>query len=515
MKRVALTVLTGLLVLASTAWSSQVTNVELSYHDGLTVARIDIDGPVRYTHETEVPKDGRPDRVIVDVLSATHELGAKTFTELPACIITGVRTSQFAVTPEKIVRIVFDLSTASLYRVSSDDHSVTITFDRKEPKSFATWSTSRVVAAAKAAKAKKVELAQAPVKKAEPKEAAAPPKTAVEKNKVIESDRMLSLADSKPAVTTAPAAPAPKKAAPAPAQKVDRSLSGRNFSEADFAPAEPAPAKPAPAKVETKEAPAPPTVSANKNVTTKTTAVEPKSVRQKTAAPAKPAAVKPTPAANNPAPAPVKAKEPEVKAKEAAKTNPPAPAALPKQKVKTDLAQKPAPKKTDPAPTGQQALAKKVTGEKADKPAPVVAKSDPKPKADEVPAQRPTARFRRKGESAKIRGTMVAEFPKRLVIKYQAGGRRDPFSSLLDSERTYDDPVGNRIPNIEGLRLVGIIESDGATNRALFEDKSGFSYILKTGDKVRNGYVLRVESDQVYFQIFEYGWSRTVALTME
>jgi Tfp pilus assembly protein PilP len=79
----------------------------------------------------------------------------------------------------------------------------------------------------------------------------------------------------------------------------------------------------------------------------------------------------------------------------------------------------------------------------------------------------------------------------------------------------FNDPVENRIPNVEGLKLVGVLESDGGANRALFEDKSGFSYILQTGDKVRNGYVLRVDEDQVYFQIFEYGWSRTVALTME
>jgi hypothetical protein len=129
--------------------------------------------------------------------------------------------------------------------------------------------------------------------------------------------------------------------------------------------------------------------------------------------------------------------------------------------------------------------------------------------------QRNTARFRRQAQSDKIRGTMVAEFPKRLVIKYNSRGDRDPFGALVDETRTYNDPIEARIPNVEGLKLVGILESDGGTNRALFEDKTGFSYMLETGDKVRNGYVLRVDADQVYFQIFEYGWSRTVALTME
>ena len=110
---------------------------------------------------------------------------------------------------------------------------------------------------------------------------------------------------------------------------------------------------------------------------------------------------------------------------------------------------------------------------------------------------------------------MVAEFPKRLVIKYKATNYRDPFKTLIDDTRTNDNPIEKRIPNIEGLKLVGVIEAPDKANRALFEDNDGYSYMLKSGDKVRNGYVLRVETDRVYFQIFEYGWSRTVALEME
>jgi hypothetical protein len=136
----------------------------------------------------------------------------------------------------------------------------------------------------------------------------------------------------------------------------------------------------------------------------------------------------------------------------------------------------------------------------------------------DLPANKTTSRFRRTAASdAKIKGTMVAEFPQRLVVKYESMGNRDPFATLIDDSRTYNTPIQNRVPNIDGLRLVGIIESDrGATdNRALFEDKNGYSYILSSGDKVQRGYVLRVEHDRVYFQIFEYGWSRTVALAIE
>jgi hypothetical protein len=127
-----------------------------------------------------------------------------------------------------------------------------------------------------------------------------------------------------------------------------------------------------------------------------------------------------------------------------------------------------------------------------------------------------TARFRRNpAQAAKFKGTMIAEFPKRLVIKYESKGHRDPFATLIDESRTTSRPTEKAVPNVDGLRLVGIIEAKGmGGDRALFEDKDGFSYILESGDKVQKGYVLRIEDNTVYFQIFEYGWTRTVALKM-
>ena len=135
---------------------------------------------------------------------------------------------------------------------------------------------------------------------------------------------------------------------------------------------------------------------------------------------------------------------------------------------------------------------------------------------DEKDNAKSTARFRRSAaESKKLKGTLVAEFPKRLVIKYAADDSRDPFETLINDSKVYHNPIEQRIPNVEGLRLVGVIEALTGKNSALFEDKDGYGYILKGGDKVQNGYVLRVENDRVYFQIFEYGWSRTVALNMD
>src|SRR5512140_551051 len=94
-------ILAGVILVAfSTAFAAQVTNVSLSYQNGVTVARVDVEGTIRFAHQTEIPKDGKPDRMILDVLSAVHALPAKSFDNLPPCQITDIRTSQYSVTPE-------------------------------------------------------------------------------------------------------------------------------------------------------------------------------------------------------------------------------------------------------------------------------------------------------------------------------------------------------------------------------------------------------------------------------
>jgi len=557
MKRIAAIAVMGLLPLVASASPSEVTNVEVSYQDGATVARIDVKGSIRFTHETEVPKNGRPHRVIIDILAATHELGAKEFLQLPPCVITGVRTSQYAVTPEKVVRVVFDLTGAPLYRIDSNDRAITVWFDHKGVKSFKTWSSSAVVAAARA----KSQPVLAVRSTGSPTKTPSLGKTTqvAKQNQAIESDRLASLA-SKPTEPKQSLVTEKPKSVKTPLKTSDRRFSARTFSEKPTSP------KPEPVEKQVKgpepvkEVTSPPPVAvaaaetkakapgkkdqpATKPVVTpeQKSPVKAKAdakAAQPKAAPSKvkPAVQKTVTRERKAVPSPVPADK--FKANLAANTAP-KPAAQkkiiatqapkPAAEKKTTVAQAPKPatrasakssqkdvqaksqKSTRPKTAkGQQALAQKLSISPTSKsqPAKVAGKST-------APKQRSTARFRRKVPSAKIRGTMVAEFPKRLVIKYKTGGRRDPFGSLVDSKRTYNDPIETRIPNVEGLKLVGVLDSDGDSNRALFEDKMGFSYILKAGDKVRNGYVLRIETSQVYFQIFEYGWSRTVALTME
>ncbi len=533
MKRFIVTLVIGLLLIVSQTMAAQVTNIDLSHQDGTTFVRVDVSGQVRYTHDTEIPKNGKPDRIILDILSARHDLGAKSFLELPACGVKGIRTSQFAVTPEEIVRVVVDLDQSPIYQVDSDDKSVTIQIADKNAHAFKSWSTAAYLAASKAKPAQKAQPAMA--KKEAPKQAAPAmaSKTVKQQNKSIESDRQLSLAGKEqPNAKAAPkkevTKPAAKQSVAPPKKTVAaRPANSMIFGKAKLSTPDDAPKAQAPKK-------APAVKKADKPVLAKAE-VPKKAVEQAApkAAPKKTSAVK-----KSEKPVLAKTEVPIAASKKAAPAKAPvvkkadkpvlAKAEAPKEAAKAQTPSK-APAKVAPPkvkPTeGQVALAKKVAGDKPSSQKPINVKDTRKEAAPEEKAvaeapqqdkRRSASRFRRKaGVSAKIAGTMVAEFPKRLVIKYNSKGHRDPFATLIDDTRTYNVPIEKRVPNVEGLKLVGVIESEGTTNRALFEDKEGYSFMLNTGDKVKNGYVLRVESDRVYFQVFEYGWSRTIALKMD
>ena len=167
----------------------------------------------------------------------------------------------------------------------------------------------------------------------------------------------------------------------------------------------------------------------------------------------------------------------------------------------------------------------KETKKETAKAAPVVKKSETKPKevaSTEVKKTeegkdklKPTSRFRRKPTfPAKLKGTIVAEFPTRIVMKYRPGTGRDPFKNLLTDTKGTNSPIQKKIPDVETAKLVGILESADGQKRALLEDHDGYGYILKSGDKIKKGYVGKIYSDKAYFKLFEYGWSRTVALYM-
>lgn len=481
-------------IIVGQAWASQVTNVSLQCQEGFTVARIDIQGAVRFTHQTEEAKDGKPFRVIVDVLLATHQLPAKDFVSLPKCPVEKIRTSQYSVKPEKIVRLVFDMEKETIYRVDSDDKSITLFFPDKGRRKFSNWSSTASVAASTRPSRPTASAAATKTSRSE--------KSVAEINEAIDNDRLLSLAGEHSSTPTV-AEPDKKKQAPVVGeQKPTSPKSSKAESSPDVPKVKQTPTlavdvpygpeidsnlsePPTPEPlVDASSAPKGPadkssTIDRRQPGTKKSTSA---SVKKQPAASEKPAVDKPVADASQ---------------------RGPTLASTDNQKETEKGAQKEVAAGRDLA-VGQK-KAKKTQDSTA------TLKDE-----ESVKKKKPTSRFRRSPtRPTKIKGTLVAEFPKRLVIKYKTRSYRDPFETLINEAKIYNSPIEKRIPNVEGLKLVGVLESEAGLNSALFEDKEGYGYILREGDKVQKGYVLRVEHNRVYFQIFEYGWSRTFALNID
>ena len=106
----------------------------------------------------------------------------------------------------------------------------------------------------------------------------------------------------------------------------------------------------------------------------------------------------------------------------------------------------------------------------------------------------------------------LPSFAPRRAVHYSSGGRRDPFKPLWQEGELQFGAVS--LPSVDGLTLVGVLE-DSTGFRALLEGPGGYGYILRKGDRVRNGYVAQVTKEKIVFQVVEYGWTRTVVLKMK
>jgi len=106
----------------------------------------------------------------------------------------------------------------------------------------------------------------------------------------------------------------------------------------------------------------------------------------------------------------------------------------------------------------------------------------------------------------------LPSFTPRRAVHYSSGGRRDPFQPLWREGEVQFGSIP--LPDVESLTLVGILE-DSTGFRALLEGPSGYGYILRKGDRVKNGYVAGVTKEEIVFQVVEYGWTRTAVLRMK
>lgn len=96
-------------------------------------------------------------------------------------------------------------------------------------------------------------------------------------------------------------------------------------------------------------------------------------------------------------------------------------------------------------------------------------------------------------------------------VSYGSGGKRDPFESL---------PMGQEVefgqaplPDVEKLIIVGILlDLDG--RRALAQDEDKNAYVLRKGDRVLYGYVVRVEEERVVFRLNRRGLDKTIIIKL-
>lgn len=155
-----------------------------------------------------------------------------------------------------------------------------------------------------------------------------------------------------------------------------------------------------------------------------------------------------------------------------------------------------------------------------DKPVPPVKKEEQR----EIPVttEQPKTTYSEKTEAAKvdslkkkpsvnIAGKVIEEVPKRIVLVYHSGERKDPFSPLTEKKNFSMGAVP--LPSIEELKLVGILEDHNGF-KALLENELGYGYILQTGDRIRNGSVVSIDKERIIFQIQEYGFTKNIALEL-
>jgi len=138
----------------------------LARHGVFTELAIHVPGRLLCNHFIEEPKFGKPFRVVLDLCGAIHQLGRKDFENIPPGVISRVRTSQYATTPQNVVRLVLDLTREVSYKVSIDEETIKISLVTPREPDFALWSSipekSRPVLTGKPTSVERAEVSATP-----------------------------------------------------------------------------------------------------------------------------------------------------------------------------------------------------------------------------------------------------------------------------------------------------------------------------------------------------------------
>ncbi|HEQ99023.1 MAG TPA: hypothetical protein ENO22_06760 [candidate division Zixibacteria bacterium] len=421
-----------------------VENISLKKQGDFVELTVYSDGPFTFSHFIEEAKAGKPHRVVLDLKQCLHKLPQFNFRDLPTDIITAIRTSQYKINPDKVVRIVADVSRPVTYSLKQGEGRVTIVFSAPSEGEFSFWT------AAPMDESEKIKLALTETEtKVIDQPASMPAHPETEKTARAEGEfnpPSNTNVDSKPETGFSAAERQELKAKMAEILDEGSDKAGTEPDKKVQAPVKPSPQSGNLASAD------------DKKTTTRTDGDK---------------AVKP--------------EKPESGSRKVISDSQAVTPSEPVKVMEKQPDQTPEPKKPGSTQDDQE-------------------QNKPKDwESEKELRQNPT-------RPTKVKGSLAASFPQREVIRYQSFGRRDPFMPLVSENlKGFRD---GEMPDVETLRLVGVLRGN-YDKMVLLEDVEGYGYILQNGDKVRNGYVIEIYSNKVLFQISEFGWSRTVALTME
>ena len=562
--------ISAVLVLAAVGFASatvRVTNLQLQKSSQFTEFTLVCDGPCEFSHQIVEAAANKPFRIVVDAKDAILGLPQHAYTNLPANSIKQIRTSQYSTDPQKVVRIVLDVTGQLTYKVKNDANSITLMINTPSDKEFPLWS------------ALSGQSGSVTAKNDSPKPMPAYPGTEANAPKVDNKQpekQDLKLA-AKPVdegkLLNKSGNPSTSLPATNTAESKSSQLSSGQKSEPSSNPSVGGAVESSQPQLAEKHS--------GKTVKDSKTTVNPVTTPQSTSTispakagdsaimpPSQPVQKSPagTPADQTKPPKAQKNALPDNKALPTPKTAETSPANAPlTNKLATTAqansgttasAQPVSPEQTDSAKSGsrdslrlkseavhQRYLAKQGRAAKEQEALYVVDSNatiadttgtQREDKIDKIrnkykrgikffqndedeEQQQSEAESENNGEGDQTAnqgkvGPYNEFLPEREVVVYVSGGNADPFLPLL--EDATQTARGGELPNVETLRLVGILQAQ-KISRALFEDYNGYSYILKTGDRVKNGFVLAIEETRVLFQIRQYGWNRQVALDLD
>jgi len=533
----------GSFFMADSVWGScRIENISLEKDGNFTKVTIYADKPFEFSHSTEEAKDGKPFRVIIDCKDALFGLPQYNYRRgLPPGIIKAIRTSQFQVVPERIVRVVLDLESPVVYKIidTGIEKKATVAILSAKAPDFPMWM---------AAKEKK-DIRQLDRKKKRP-ESSLVDRPSSGKLKSRERKAYVSTQEERhreSKVSRKEQNPPAAQRKGLPTRRVCYADTGEIVQPSGEQLLRLSRLQPEKKGLERKKEER---ISQVVEVTTPEEEPSPEpSVDQFAAQTVFSSNEKK--ALENEKKTLQKAREIAngEKAKDKIQPSPPELVSSTPSEIKAG--------KSEPASSEspQRSLAERSIGKRRISRSPVPlgpfleapsSKGDTEreEKMDEALAEKEERKSVsgevessvRKGisavlgtESASAKETKVFPessmiiqtpsppesemelLPQRKMVYYNPGTRRDPFLPLTEREDVSFTEAP--LPLAENLKLVGILK-DEEGNRALLEDEMGFGYILRKGDKIKNGYVISVEEDRVIFHVEEYGGYRIMELEL-